>query len=68
MKEKYISAITTLGEILIDKSNEAAWKDTQIEMRDKEIEQLKIKLQYLENFIEDASNRKENDWICILSW
>ena len=61
MKEKYISAITTLGEILIDKSNEAAWKDTQLDMRDKEIEQLKIKLQYLENFIEDASNRNENN-------
>lgn len=60
MKEKYISAITTLGEILLEKSNELSWKDTQLEMRDKEIEKLKIKLQYLEAYDNEASNRNEN--------
>lgn len=61
MKEEYFNAIVTLGEILLEKTNELSWKKTQLEMRDKEVEQLKIRLEYLESFVDNASNRNEKD-------
>lgn len=59
MKNKYFDAICVLGEMLLDCNNELKWKEQQLEMRDKEIETLKIKLEYIENFFtDDVPNRK----------
>jgi hypothetical protein len=51
MKDKYFEAICVLGEMIIEKNNELKWKQTQLEMRDKEIEKLKTKLDYIEQYI-----------------
>lgn len=58
MQNKYINAVCVLGEMLLECSNELKWKDTQLEMRDKEIEKLKTKLEYIENYIDEVSKRK----------
>lgn len=58
MEEKYINAVCVLGEMLINRNNELKWKETQLEMKDKEIEKLKLKLEYIENYIDEVSNRK----------
>ena len=60
MKDKYFEAICILSEILLERTNELSWKDTQLEMRDKEIDKLKTKVEYLEGFIGDDANRNEN--------
>lgn len=60
MKDKYFDAICILSEILLDRSNELNWKDTQLEQRDKEIEKLKTKVEYLEGFSVDDANRNDN--------
>lgn len=52
MKNKYYEAICTLSEILLEKNNEMKWKETQLEMRDKEIEKLKQKLAAIEQYID----------------
>jgi hypothetical protein len=59
MKDKYFKALCILSEILLEKDNELSWKDTQLEMRDKEIDKLKVKVEYLENFMPDVSNRND---------
>lgn len=51
MKDKYFEAICVLAELIIEKNNELKWKQTQLEMRDKEIEKLKTKLEYIEQYI-----------------
>ena len=58
MKDKYFEAICVLSEMLLDSRNELNWKDTQLDMRNKEIEKLKTKLEYIENYIEEVSKRK----------
>lgn len=58
MNNKYYDAICVLGEMLIESKNELNWKITQLEMRDKEIEKLKLKLEYIESYIDDVSKRK----------
>lgn len=58
MEEKYINAICVLGEMLINRNNELKWKETQLDMRDKEIEKLKMKLDYIESYLDEVSNRK----------
>lgn len=58
MNDKYYDAICVLGEMLINAKNELKWKETQLEMRDKEIEKLKLKLEYIEDFIDNVPNRK----------
>lgn len=58
MEDKYINTICVLGEMLINRNNELKWKDTQLDMRDKEIEKLKMKLDYIESYIDEVSNRK----------
>lgn len=58
MKNKYYDAICTLGEILLEQNNELKWKKTQLELRDKEIEKLKMKLEYIESYIDNVPNRK----------
>jgi len=50
--EKYEKALIALSEILLDKNNALQWKDTQLELRDKEIENLKTKLEYIEQYAE----------------
>lgn len=60
MKDKYFEAICILSEILLERSNELSWKDTQLEMRDKEIEKLKTKVEYLEGFAGNGANRNDN--------
>lgn len=61
MQDKYYEAICVLGEMLIERNNELKWKQTQLDMRDKEIEKLKTKLEYIEQYInsyaEDVSKR-----------
>lgn len=52
MTNKYEEAVIALSEILLEKGNALSWKDTQLELRDREIEALKIKLAYIESLIE----------------
>lgn len=52
MQNKYHEAICTLGEILLQQNNELKWKETQLDMRDKEIEKLKQKLVAIEQYID----------------
>ncbi len=52
MTNKYEKALIALSEILLDKENALQWKDTQLELRDKEIENLKTKLTYIEQYSE----------------
>jgi len=58
MKNKYLEAVSVLGEMLLELKNDNQWKDTQLEMRDKEIEKLKVKIEYVEQYMNDVSNRK----------
>ena len=58
MKNKYLEAVSDLGEMLLELKNDNQWKDTQLEMRDKEIEKLKVKIEYVEQYMNDVSNRK----------
>lgn len=58
MQNKYLEAISVLGEMLLELKNDNQWKDTQLEMRDKEIEKLKLKVEYVEQYMKDVSNRK----------
>lgn len=48
MADKYERALIALSEILVDKENALNWKDTQLELRDKEIERLKLLLESIE--------------------
>ena len=61
MNDKYYEAIAVLSELIIERNNELKWKQTQLDMRDKEIEKLKTKLEYIEQYInsyaEDVSKR-----------
>ena len=59
MNNKYLEAISVLGEMLLELKNDNQWKDTQLEMREKEIEKLKLKVEYVEQYMKDVSNRKE---------
>lgn len=52
MREKYENALIALSEILLDKQNALLWKDTQLDLRNKEIETLKAKLEYIESLSE----------------
>lgn len=52
MKNKYYDAICILGEILLEQNNELKWKETQLDMRDKELEKLKQKLVTIEEYID----------------
>ncbi len=52
MENKYDKALIALSEILLDKDNALSWKETQLELRDKEIENLKTKLAYIESLTE----------------
>ena len=58
MKNKYLEAISVLGEMLLELKNDNQWKDTQLEMREKEIEKLKVRVEYVEQYKKDVSNRK----------
>lgn len=58
MQTKYFDAICALSEMVIESSNELKWKTTQLELRDKEIEKLRTKLECVENFIDKVSKRK----------
>lgn len=49
MTEKYEQALIALSEILLEKSNALQWKETQLSLRDREIEALKTKLEYIES-------------------
>lgn len=50
MTNKYEKALIALSEILLEKENALQWKETQLELRDKEIENLKTKLTYIEQY------------------
>lgn len=52
MKNKYYDAICVLGEILLEQNNEMKWKETQLEIRDEELEKLKQKLAAIEQYID----------------
>lgn len=52
MKNKYYDAICALSEILLEQNNELNWKETQLDMKDKEIEKLKQKLVDIEKYID----------------
>lgn len=58
MKNKYLEAISVLGEMLLELKNDNQWKDTQLEMREKELEKLKVRVEYVEQYMKDVSNRK----------
>lgn len=60
MKDKYFKAICILSEILLEKDNELNWKDTQLELRDKEIDKLRTKVEYIEGLTSDDANRNDN--------
>lgn len=51
MKDKYYEAICVMSELIIERNNELKWKQAQLDMRDKEIEKLKTKLDYIEQYI-----------------
>lgn len=53
MKEKYFEALCAIGEVLIDVKNEGDWKDTQLTMKNEEINKLKEKIKEIEKYIED---------------
>lgn len=55
MTDKYEKALIALSEILLDKENALQWKDTQLELRDKEIESLKTKLKYIERYADKGA-------------
>ena len=55
MKNKYLEAICVLGEMLLELKNDNQWKDTQLEMKEKEIEKLKVKVEYVEQYMKDVS-------------
>lgn len=61
MQNKYLEAVSVLGEMLLELKNDNHWKDTQLEMREKEIEKLKLKVEYIEKYVNDVSkgNKKE---------
>lgn len=59
MKNKYLEAVSVLGEMLLELKNDNQWKDTQLELREKEIEKLKIRIEYVEQYMKDVSTRKE---------
>jgi len=61
MKNKYLEAISVLGEMLLELKNDNQWKDTQLEIRDKEIEKLKTKIDYVEKYMNDVSQGKEKE-------
>lgn len=52
MTKKYETALIALSEILLEKENALGWKDTQLELRNKEIDRLKAKLEYIEQLKE----------------
>lgn len=52
MTDRYEKALMALSEILLDKQNALQWRNTQLELRDKEIENLKTKLEYIESLVE----------------
>lgn len=58
MKNKYLEAISVLGEMLLELKNDNQWKDTQLEMREREIDKLKVKIEYVEQYMKDVSNGK----------
>ena len=55
MKNKYLEAVSVLGEMLLELKNDNQWKDTQLEMREKEIEKLKLRVEYYEQYMNDVS-------------
>lgn len=61
MQDKYFKAICALSEILLEKDNELSWRDTQLNIRDKEIEKLKVKLEYMEEHINNVSPGNEKE-------
>ena len=52
MTDRYEKALIALSEILLDRQNALQWKETQLDLRDKEIEALKTKLEYIESLAE----------------
>lgn len=60
MNDKYQNAICILAEMLLELKNDNQWKNTLLETREKEIERLKMKVEYLEGFVSEVSNRNEN--------
>lgn len=60
MNDKYQNAICILAEMLLELKNDNQWKSTLLETREKEIEKLKMKVEYLEGFISEVSNGKDN--------
>lgn len=60
MNDKYQNAICILSEVLLELKNDNHWKNTLLEDREKEIERLKMKVEYLEGYVGEVSNRNEN--------
>lgn len=59
MDNKYRNAVIVLGEILLEVNNDLKWKSTLLDEKNKEIEKLKMKLEYIEQYIDNSvSNRK----------
>ena len=60
MNDKYQTAICILAEMLLELKNDNQWKNTSLENREKEIERLKTKVEYLEGFVGEVSKRNDN--------
>ena len=60
MNDKYQNAICILAEMLLELKNDNQWKNTLLEAREKEIEKLKMKVEYLEGYANEVSNRNDN--------
>lgn len=59
MNNKYQRAVCLLSEILVETNKELKWKEDLLAVKNKEIEKLKTKLEYIENFFDqEVSNRK----------
>lgn len=60
MNDKYQNAVCILAEMLLELKNDNQWKNTLLETREKEIEKLQMKVEYLEGFVEEVSKRNDN--------
>lgn len=52
-KDKYFEAICVLSELLLEAKNDNEFRRLLLDDRDKEIERLKTKLQYIEQYTEE---------------
>lgn len=60
MNDKYQNAVCILAEMLLEIKNDNQWKNTLLEAKEKEIEKLKMKVEYLEGFVSDVSKGNDN--------